>query len=110
MSAKEHEEGATADSSDTLTCSAQVLEIENKNEKVVAFAWEPKGHRFALIHGEGPRPDVSIYSMKSKTGQDKLTLLTTLKAKQANALYWSPQVRIARSVRTRAGAATRKSV
>jgi translation initiation factor 3 subunit B len=70
----------------------QVLEIENKNEKVIAFAWEPKGHRFAVIHGEGPRPDVSFYSMKSKTGADKLTLLTTLKSKQANALYWSPQV------------------
>eukprot|EP00898_Chlorokybus_atmophyticus_P002542 jgi/Chlat1/3289/Chrsp22S03537 len=68
----------------------EVLELENKNDKIVAFAWEPKGHRFAIIHGDGPRPDVSIYTMKgSKSG--RVTLLTTLKGKTANMLYWSPQ-------------------
>ena len=43
---------------------AQVLELENKNEKIVAFAWEPKGHRFAIIHGDGPRPDITFYTME----------------------------------------------
>jgi translation initiation factor 3 subunit B len=28
----------------------EVLELENKNDKIIAFAWEPKGHRFAIIH------------------------------------------------------------
>lgn len=63
----------------------EVLELENKNDKIVAFAWEPKGHRFAIIHGDGPRPDISFYSMKGR-----VTKLTTLKGRQANALYWSP--------------------
>jgi translation initiation factor 3 subunit B len=32
-------------------CPMEVLELDNKSEKIVAFAWEPKGHRFAIIHG-----------------------------------------------------------
>lgn len=68
----------------------EVLELENKNDKIVAFAWEPKGHRFAIIHGDGPRPDISFYSMRSPNNVGRVTKLTTLKGKQANALYWSP--------------------
>lgn len=65
------------------------MELENKNDKIIAFAWEPKGHRFAVIHGDNPKPDVSIYSMR--TGQNsRVSKLTTLKGKQANALFWSP--------------------
>ncbi|GLJ53531.1 hypothetical protein SUGI_1142110 [Cryptomeria japonica] len=43
----------------------EVLELENKNDRIVAFAWEPKGHRFAIIHGDGSKPDASFYSMRS---------------------------------------------
>eukprot|EP00249_Psilotum_nudum_P011425 c23165_g1_i2 orf=444-2627(-) len=68
----------------------EVLELENKNDKIIAFAWEPKGHRFAIIHGDGPRPDISFYSMRSPNNVGRVTKLTTLKGKQANALYWSP--------------------
>ncbi|KAH6796740.1 translation initiation factor 3B1 [Perilla frutescens var. hirtella] len=68
----------------------EVLELENKNDKIIAFAWEPKGHRFAVIHGDNPRPDVSFYSMHSGTITGRVSKLTTLKGKQANALYWSP--------------------
>ncbi|CAH1448148.1 unnamed protein product [Lactuca virosa] len=64
----------------------EVFELENKNDKIIAFAWEPKGHRFAIIHGDNPRPDISFYSMKG----GKVSKLTTLKQKQANALFWSP--------------------
>ncbi|XP_071689983.1 eukaryotic translation initiation factor 3 subunit B-like [Rutidosis leptorrhynchoides] len=64
----------------------EVFELDNKNDKVFAFAWEPKGHRFAVIHGDNPRPDVSFYSVKG----DKVLKLTTLKQKQANTLFWSP--------------------
>ncbi|KAK8970409.1 Eukaryotic translation initiation factor 3 subunit B [Platanthera guangdongensis] len=66
------------------------LELENKNDKIVAFAWEPKGHRFGIIHGDGPRPDVSFYSMRTAQNTGRVSKLATLKAKQANALYWSP--------------------
>ncbi|XP_047340878.1 eukaryotic translation initiation factor 3 subunit B-like [Impatiens glandulifera] len=68
----------------------EVLELENKNDKIIAFAWEPKGHRFAVIHGDGPRPDVSFYSMRTAHNTGRVSKLTTLKAKQANALFWSP--------------------
>ncbi|CAM8982840.1 unnamed protein product [Rhodiola kirilowii] len=69
----------------------EVLELENKNDKIITFAWEPKGHRFAIIHGDSPKPDISFYTMRSSghsTG--RVTKLTTLKGKQANALFWSP--------------------
>ncbi|KAJ6829022.1 eukaryotic translation initiation factor 3 subunit B-like [Iris pallida] len=68
----------------------EVLELENKNDKIIAFAWEPKGHRFAIIHGEHPRPDISFYSMRTAQHAGRVSKLTTLKSKQANALYWSP--------------------
>ncbi|KAJ3697547.1 hypothetical protein LUZ61_001252 [Rhynchospora tenuis] len=68
----------------------EVLELDNKNDKIIAFAWEPKGHRFAVIHGDEPRPDVSFYSMKTGGITSRVSKLTTLKAKQANALIWSP--------------------
>ncbi|EYU40305.1 hypothetical protein ABFS82_02G135200 [Erythranthe guttata] len=68
----------------------EVLELENKNDKIIAFAWEPKGHRFAVIHGEHPKPDVSFYSMRSATNTGRVSKLATIKGKQANALFWSP--------------------
>ncbi|XP_020206252.1 eukaryotic translation initiation factor 3 subunit B [Cajanus cajan] len=68
----------------------EVLELENKNDKIIAFAWEPKGHRFAVIHGDNPKPDVSIYSMRTAQNTGRVSKLTTLKGKQANALFWSP--------------------
>ncbi|TKY74837.1 Eukaryotic translation initiation factor 3 subunit B [Spatholobus suberectus] len=68
----------------------EVLELENKNDKIIAFAWEPKGHRFVVIHGDNPKPDVSIYSMRTEKNAGRVSKLTTLKGKQANALFWSP--------------------
>ncbi|CAH9101713.1 unnamed protein product [Cuscuta europaea] len=68
----------------------EVLELDNKNDKIIAFAWEPKGHRFAVIHGDNPKPDISFYSMRSGTNTGRVSKLATLKGKQANALYWSP--------------------
>jgi len=59
------------------------LEIK---EPLVAFAWEPKGVRFAILSGEGPRPSVSFYLME-KT----VKLLKTLEKKVANHLFWSPE-------------------
>eukprot|EP00741_Cyanophora_paradoxa_P015119 tig00020848_g14590.t1 len=65
----------------------EVLEIK---ENIVAFSWEPKGMRFALIHGEGARADVSFYTMENPKG-GKVRLLKTLDKKPANHLFWSPQ-------------------
>lgn len=33
-----------------------MLELPNKSEKIQQLAWEPRGSRFALLHGEGNRP------------------------------------------------------
>ena len=47
----------------------EVLELPNKTEKVLTFAWEPQGHRFVIVHGDGPRYNVSFYSMKDEKGK-----------------------------------------
>ena len=73
-------------------CPMEVLELPDKNQKIVAFAWEPKGHRFAVIHGDGARPDVSFYTMIDKESKiNKVKLIGTIKNKTANHLFWSPQ-------------------
>jgi len=71
----------------------QVLELTNKADKLVDFAWEPKGSRFAMLHGDGPRPSFSLYAMKdSKTTTKGVQLIGTQIGKQANSIHWSPQV------------------
>lgn len=34
-------------------------------EGIIAFAWEPNGSRFAVLHGESPRINASFYHVKS---------------------------------------------
>ncbi|KAJ6373262.1 hypothetical protein OIU76_027570 [Salix suchowensis] len=82
----------------------EVLELDNKNDKIIAFAWEPKGHRFAVIHGDNPRPDVSFYSMKTAhntglkgfNGQlefynvDELETMATAEHFTATDVEWDP--------------------
>jgi uncharacterized protein with WD repeat len=55
----------------------EVLEITSH---VVTFAWEPKGHRFCLVHGEPPRVDCSFYTMQ-KEGKPQVQLLLGAKLK-----------------------------
>jgi len=62
-----------------------IEQIEIK-ENIVAFAWEPRGNRFAVIQGEMPRPDVSFYAMEKQVRH-----LKTVEKKSANHLFWSPQ-------------------
>ena len=83
-------------------CPMEVLELPDKNEKIVAFAWEPKGHRFAVIHGDGARPDVSFYTMLDKDSSlvNKIRLIGTIKQKTANHLFWSPQGKAGGFLRT----------
>ena len=42
-------------------------------ECIIAFAWEPVGHKFAIIQGESPRITVSFY--KVQTGGGAIELL-----------------------------------
>ena len=59
-----------------------VLELPNKSEKVSCFAWEPKGDRFAIVHGDGSRDgsrfDVSFYSMLDKSLKEGAKLVGTI--------------------------------
>jgi uncharacterized protein with WD repeat len=68
----------------------EVLELEPKETCIIAFAWEPKGVRFALISGEPPQHDVSIYTMETTKGGSKVRLMAKLDRRAVNHLYWSP--------------------
>eukprot|EP01112_Ceratiomyxa_fruticulosa_P016156 TRINITY_DN4848_c0_g1_i1.p1 TRINITY_DN4848_c0_g1~~TRINITY_DN4848_c0_g1_i1.p1 ORF type:complete len:666 (-),score=150.28 TRINITY_DN4848_c0_g1_i1:61-2058(-) len=64
------------------------IELIEIKDPVIAFAWEPKGDRFAIIHGENAlKPDISFYEVDS----NKVRLLKTIEKKQSNSLFWSPK-------------------
>eukprot|EP00188_Purpureofilum_apyrenoidigerum_P002058 Plantae.Rhodophyta-Purpureofilum_apyrenoidigerum.ctg22246.p1 GENE.Plantae.Rhodophyta-Purpureofilum_apyrenoidigerum.ctg22246~~Plantae.Rhodophyta-Purpureofilum_apyrenoidigerum.ctg22246.p1 ORF type:complete len:633 (-),score=145.85 Plantae.Rhodophyta-Purpureofilum_apyrenoidigerum.ctg22246:61-1830(-) len=66
-----------------------ILDFKEK-EVVDAFEWEPKGNRFAVIHGDPPnKSDVSFYSMESTTN-GQLKHLFTLEKRSFNQVFWSP--------------------
>ncbi|CAG0914165.1 unnamed protein product [Notodromas monacha] len=58
-------------------------------EPVLAFAWEPVGNKFAIIHGENPAINVSFYQVKP--GQTTPVLLKKFERKTCNTISWSPQ-------------------
>jgi translation initiation factor 3 subunit B len=74
-------------------CEKQVaVEGLEMKETVVAFAWEPKGDRFGIIHGDGNlKLNVSFYTMAGGKGRDELELIRKLEGKPVNNLFWSPQ-------------------
>lgn len=41
------------------------LPLFSVTETIIAFAWEPNGSKFAVLHGEAPRISVSFYHVKS---------------------------------------------
>lgn len=67
----------------------EIVEYKEKDD-VQAFAWEPKGVRFAVIHRDTPGSgSVSFFSMEGKSGT--LKPLFTVEGKTCNQLHWSPQ-------------------
>jgi len=89
------------------------VEMLDLKDAVIAFAWEPSGSRFAMIHAENPsstKVNVSFYDMNktsvldtaggSKKGGKKkfdssntvaeVNKIETLEGKQCNCLFWSP--------------------
>ena len=71
----------------------EVLDYKEK-DIVNAFGWEPRGHRFAVIHGYSDRPgrtDVSFFTMEGESG--KLKQIFTLENKSVNQIRWSPKGR-----------------
>ncbi|ETW05123.1 hypothetical protein, variant [Aphanomyces invadans] len=67
------------------------VEMLEMKDAVRAFAWEPKGSRFAIIHGENAtRLNVSFYDCNGGPRNNEVTLLYTETEKAVNALFWSP--------------------
>eukprot|EP00887_Chlorella_sp_A99_P002372 scaffold10.g2372.t1 len=68
-----------------------MLELPNRSEKVLQLAWEPRGHKIAVLHGEGSRPTASVYSMRdTKATARGAALLHSMPNKTATSLHWSP--------------------
>jgi translation initiation factor 3 subunit B len=55
---------------------------------IQAFAWEPVGYKFSIIHGEPASASVSFYEVKK--GQ-KPALIKKMERKSCSHLFWSPR-------------------
>lgn len=83
------------------------VEMLDMKDAVMALTFEPRGHRFAMIHAENPnstKVNVSFYNMKKivETGAkgkkggkvkqelNELNKVETLEGKGCNCLFWSP--------------------
>jgi len=94
-----------------LEDSGVPVEMLDVKDAVMAFAWEPNGSRFAMIHAENPsstKVNVSFYDMNKKATPDpnakkggkkkvdagaivaEVTKIETLEGRQCNCLFWSP--------------------
>jgi translation initiation factor 3 subunit B len=75
-------------------CNDRLVPVEmlSMQDRVVAFAWEPNGDRFAIVHGESNVVfTVTLYTMCGGKGRNELTELWSLPGKKTNRLYWSPK-------------------
>ncbi|XP_074058018.1 eukaryotic translation initiation factor 3 subunit B [Macrotis lagotis] len=64
------------------------VDVVEMKESIIAFAWEPNGSKFAVLHGEAPRISVSFYHVKNN---GKIELIKMFDKQQANTIFWSPQ-------------------
>jgi translation initiation factor 3 subunit B len=66
------------------------VEVLEHKDTILAFAWEPNGNRFAIIHSSNPNQklDVTFYEMRTDGG---VRPLKTLEKRQASHLFWAPQ-------------------
>ncbi|MGH0122312.1 UNVERIFIED_CONTAM: hypothetical protein FKN15_003103, partial [Acipenser sinensis] len=64
------------------------VDVVEMKEGIIAFAWEPNGSKFAVLHGEPPRINSSFYHVKNN---GKIELIKTFDKQQANSIFWSPQ-------------------
>lgn len=62
-------------------------------EAFQSFAWEPNGHKFCMVYGEGStNKTISFYRIvnATPTSPGKLELIKELKAKSVHQIFWSP--------------------
>ncbi|XP_002736509.1 eukaryotic translation initiation factor 3 subunit B-like [Saccoglossus kowalevskii] len=76
-------------------CNFEIFRIREKQipveqveikESIMAFAWEPGGTKFAILHGENPRISASFYLVT----KGKVELQKVMDKKVANHIFWSP--------------------
>lgn len=65
------------------------IPVENLDidDQVIAFQWEPKGHRFAVIHSDSGKTNVSVYELNKK----QIRFVGKLEDRPVNSLFWSPK-------------------
>ncbi|XP_072044108.1 eukaryotic translation initiation factor 3 subunit B-like [Amphiura filiformis] len=77
-------------------CNFEIFRIREKQipvdsvevkEAIIAFAWEPTGSKFVILHGESPRISASFYNIKARANVE---LIKCLERRVANSLFWSP--------------------
>ncbi|KAL0278357.1 UNVERIFIED_CONTAM: hypothetical protein PYX00_000194 [Menopon gallinae] len=56
-------------------------------EVIHAFAWEPVGNKFVIIHGDSPNISVSFFGVKTGLAPP---LLKRLEKRNCNHLFWAP--------------------
>ncbi|KAF9898492.1 Translation initiation factor 3 subunit b [Lobosporangium transversale] len=84
------------------------VEVVEVKESILAFAWEPKGERFAIITTSDPnftsatpgsttlKTSASFYYLDKGKGKDTLQsfkVIKTLTGKSCNTIFWSPKGR-----------------
>ncbi|KAG0253123.1 Translation initiation factor 3 subunit b [Mortierella polycephala] len=84
------------------------VEVVEVKESILAFAWEPKGERFAVITTSDPnftaavpgsttlKTSASFYYLDKGKGKDTLQsfkVIKTLTGKSCNTIFWSPKGR-----------------
>merc|ERR1711865_953400 len=79
-----------------VTAKDEPVEVLEFKDQVHAFAWEPNGCRFVVLHGEPPRIDVSFYTMGAEADKKvgvplQCEKITTLEKKGVNEVRWSPR-------------------
>merc|ERR1711957_702430 len=79
-----------------VTAKDVPVEVLEFKDQVHAFAWEPNGCRFVVLHGEPPRIDVSFYTMGAEADKKvgvplQCEKITTLEKKGVNEVRWSPR-------------------
>ncbi|PIK51603.1 putative eukaryotic translation initiation factor 3 subunit B-like [Apostichopus japonicus] len=64
------------------SCNFEIFRIREKlfpvdsvelKEGIIAFAWEPVGSKFCVLHGEPPRVSASFYNIKTKANIELLS-------------------------------------
>ncbi|KAL1494447.1 hypothetical protein ABEB36_010045 [Hypothenemus hampei] len=79
-----------------MYCNFEIFHMREKQvpvdsveikEPIQAFAWEPVGTKFAMIHGESPNINVSFYEVKVGLAPN---LLKKFEKRACNHLFWSP--------------------